>query len=106
ARPVLGDRIWEIASPEMVSLNELIDITCARLGGRKRKMHIPLALSLLIARSAEALLGRKSPITRDMILGMNESVRFDSEPTRRDLNLKTRGIREVIENLRGSAPWM
>src|SRR5882672_10486440 len=76
ARIPLGNRIWEVACPEKPTLNELIDLICGRLGAPKRKVHIPLRLSLGLASMAELVLGSRSPVTCDIILGLCESVDF------------------------------
>lgn len=89
-RRPLGDRIWEIACREPVSLDGLIDATLAGLGRSKAKIHVPLPLSMLLAGLAETILGRKSPVTRDIILGLNENVEFEVEDS-----LTTLGINPV-----------
>lgn len=78
-RPTLGNRIWEIACREQISLDGLIDATLVGLGRTKIKVHLSLALSMLLAGIAETILGRRSPITRDIILGLNENVEFNVE---------------------------
>jgi NADH dehydrogenase len=96
ARPALGDRIWEIACREPVSLDGLIDATLAKLGLPKRKLHIPLPVSLGLAGLAEAILGHRSPVTRDIILGLNENVDFDVEDSLATLGISPRTVEEAI----------
>lgn len=79
-RPSWQGQIFELASPVPVTLNQLIDQVAARLPGRRKRVHIPLGLSLMLARIAEAVLGQRSPITRDILLGLNEDVNFDTAP--------------------------
>jgi NADH dehydrogenase len=78
AREPLGNRIWEVPGPDRITLDRFIDLTGEKLGLRKRKVHIPLTASLALARIAEALLGPRSPLTRDIVHGINADVDFDA----------------------------
>jgi nucleoside-diphosphate-sugar epimerase len=96
ARPQLGSRIWEVACREAITLDGLIDATCARLGVRKYKLHIPLQVSLWLAGFAEMLLGGRAPVTRDIIRGINEDVHFDIQPALQELRIDPRSVAESI----------
>ena len=98
AREPLGGRIWEVGGPERLMLDELIDLTCAKLGLRKRKTHIPLGVSLALARAAELALGARSPITRDIVHGVNAHAALDAGPLFAELGLSCRPVGAAIEN--------
>jgi nucleoside-diphosphate-sugar epimerase len=94
---VLGNRVWEVACTEIVTLNELIDATCARLGMRKFKLHLPLGMSFILAGIMESFFGKKSPLTRDIVLGLNEDVHFNTKSSLTDLHLSPRSVLESID---------
>lgn len=83
----LGRRVWEIAPREPMSLDEMIDSVLRARGQRKKKIHLPLSLSLALAGAAEKILGSRAPVTRDIIRGMNADIDFVVEPALSELNL-------------------
>ncbi|MBY0428117.1 MAG: NAD-dependent epimerase/dehydratase family protein [Alphaproteobacteria bacterium] len=95
-KPTSGNQVWEIACKETISLNDLIDLTCSKLNISKTKVHVPLNLSLLLASIAETLLGSRSPVTQDIICGMNEDVRFNTEIACRELELSPTPLSNAI----------
>jgi NADH dehydrogenase len=95
-QPQLNQRIWEIACPNGIKLDTLIDLVLAELGLKKYKLHIPLRPSLLIAALAEGILGAQSPITRDIVLGLNQDVSFDSQSARIGLSINPRSVDAAV----------
>lgn len=90
---------YDIAGPDVISFDALIDRLAAELGMRARKVHIPFALALLGAKVVTKLLPRP-PITVSNVLGSNQDTVIDTGPARRDfgfdpLDLDT-GIKAVL----------
>ena len=95
-------RTYEIACMEDISLDALIDLVLRFKNARKLKWHIPLWFSLWLAALAEKLLGGKSPVTRDILLGLNEDIQFDSAPARQELGFAPVSIEKVLMDLQGA----
>ena len=95
-RNQLGAHLWEVACRDRLTLDQMIDMVLTELRQRKHKMHVPLGLSLLLAGMAEKILGNKLPLTKDIILGMNQDVAFDVETSCQALSLNPRSAREAI----------
>jgi len=81
------NRIYDIASQKKVILNELIDLICINGGEKKTKIHIPLGFSLFLAAMMETLLRKKAPITKDILIGLNEDVILDTDLALKELEL-------------------
>ena len=95
-RQSLGNRVWEIAGLDPLTLDDLIDAILVAQGTRKFKLHVPLRLSLALAAMAEMVLGARAPLTRDIVLGLNEHVELDSNGDSDLLNIKPTPISAAI----------
>ncbi len=89
-------RTFELASRGDVTLDRFIDIVCESLGKRKLKVHVPMAVSLLLAGLAEKIMGDRAPVTRDIIMGLNEDVEFDVDQSLRTLGLDPLDVAEAV----------
>lgn len=96
-------QILEVACRERVTFNDLIDFECEAAGLKKWKLHLPLGLSMLLAGVAESILGDKSPITRDIVAGINEPVDFDVDPALALLNLVPGSAEEAFKKAADSS---
>jgi nucleoside-diphosphate-sugar epimerase len=67
-----------LAGRDGVTLDEFVDYASQRLGLRRRKLHIPLSLSLLVARLLVAVFPRP-PISVSNVLGINQEVEVDHD---------------------------
>lgn len=89
---------YDIGGPELISFDELIDRIAACLGRSARKVHVPFALALAMARLL--VLVPRAPITVSNVLGSNQSVSIDIAPARRDLGFAPRplalGLAEAV----------
>jgi len=94
---ILDGEILELACREPVSLNQFIDEVALRLKGRRKRLHIPLAFSLVLAWLAEALLRERSPVTPDILLGLNEDVDFDVAPTLALLGIEPKPLSQALD---------
>lgn len=97
AREPLGNRIWEVAGPEPLTFDQLIDLTAAKLCMHKRKLHIPLGAALTLAWVAELLLGARAPLTRDIVHGVNENADLDPSSSWAELGLEPVPLGAAIE---------
>jgi nucleoside-diphosphate-sugar epimerase len=73
----LRNKTFEVSCKESITVDNLIDMVTALTGKRKYKIHVPLNFSIFIAQIMESLFGSKSPISKDILLGLNEDVDFD-----------------------------
>ncbi|MEW6532136.1 MAG: NAD-dependent epimerase/dehydratase family protein [Thermodesulfobacteriota bacterium] len=89
-------KIYEVSCRERITLDEFIDAVCERLDKKKIKLHIPLGLSLFMAQVAEGVMGKRSPITQDILLGMNEDVEFDVEEALKELKLEPLTVENAL----------
>jgi NADH dehydrogenase len=95
------NRIYELACREEVSLDMLIDAVLAAMGKPKPKVHIPLGVSMALARMAEILLGSRAPVNRDILLGMNEDVDFEIGDALSDLGVEPIRLEAALKDALG-----
>ncbi|MEM7828129.1 MAG: complex I NDUFA9 subunit family protein [Candidatus Aenigmatarchaeota archaeon] len=70
-RKDLNFRVFEIAGPEAITFNSMLDILCRVMGVKRLKVHIPLVLMKTVAFVFERVLSNP-PITTDQILMLEE----------------------------------
>ena len=73
----LRNKTFEVSCKESITVDDLINMVTALTGRRKYKIHVPLRFSIFIAQIMEKVFGSKSPISKDILLGLNEDVDFD-----------------------------
>lgn len=93
--------ICELAGPEETTLDQFIDAVAKTQGRSKLKLHLPLGFSLFMARLAEAILGDRSPVTRDILLGLNEDVDFQDKPCLDALDIAPLGLVQSLARVLG-----
>jgi NADH dehydrogenase len=71
-------KTFVLAGRDGVTLDEFVDLASQRLGVRRRKLHIPLSLSLLMARIMVAVF-RRPPISVSNVLGVNQETEVDHD---------------------------
>jgi NADH dehydrogenase len=91
---VSAGKIYTLAGPP-ASFDALVDGVLEQLGLRKRKVHVPAVLALLLARVVAPL--REPPITRDNVLGMTQQADHDASLARAELGFAPRPLREGLE---------
>ncbi len=82
---------YDIAGPDQLTFDALIDKLGAGIGKRRPKLHIPVGLALFIANIVAKLLP-KPPITVSNVLGSNQNTDIDIEPARRDFGFNPVGL--------------
>jgi UDP-glucose 4-epimerase len=106
--PDAAGRIYNVSDGKFHSLNEIIGAICEALGRKQPKFSVPVSLAEFLAASAEScfsVLGRRSPVTRDMVAKYIEDVAVDSSLIQRELgfvpkyDLRT-GWTETIKQMR------
>jgi NADH dehydrogenase len=80
---VLG-RTYDVLGPDRVSLNEFLGRLGAVLGVRRRLLHLPAGVSLLVARVLVRVMALP-PITIDNVLGLTSPAQVDGAAAVRDL---------------------
>lgn len=95
-------RSYDVAGPDLVSFDELVERIAAGLGVRARKLHVPLGLSLLAARAAGAVLAHP-PITVSNVLGSNQDAPIDLAPARRDFGFEPLALAAGLARVFGQA---
>lgn len=100
ARPELTHRVYTLAGPETLTMNELVDRLAAFHHTRPLKIRIPLALVRLAAMMARAV-GRDRPV-RDQIARLSVERDADTAAARRELGFSPRRLEDGLAAL--SAP--
>lgn len=106
--PDAAGRIYNVSDGKLHSLNEIVGTICEALGRRPPMCGVPVSLAQFLAKVAEncfSLLGRRSPVTRDMVAKYIEDVAVDGSLIQRELgfvpqyDLRT-GWAETIRQMR------
>lgn len=96
-------RVYNVAGPDAVSLNDLLAMISSYLGVRRAFVHLPLSLSALLVSAARAM-NKKFRFDRDMILRLSEDKVFKIDDAREDFGYAPRslseGLRLEIQELR------
>jgi NADH dehydrogenase len=88
-------KTYVLAGREPTTMNQFVDLMLAESGKRKPKLHIPVPLAMLMARTM-ALVLPNPPVTVDNILGMNQPTDYDIATARRDFGWEPRPLREGL----------
>ena len=91
------NKTYEIAGPEKLTFDQIIDTICRVMGKTRLKIHIPLPLMRPGALIAECIL-RKPPITRDQLLMLEEDNVTDNNALESVFNIKPVGFEEGIRS--------
>jgi NADH dehydrogenase len=96
--PTIG-KSYDLGGPNQITFDQLIEGISARLGLKRRKLHVPFSMALLAARILAALLPRP-PITVSNVLGSNQNTPLDIGPAKRDLGFEPldfeSGLKKVL----------
>jgi len=101
-KPVTRGQIYEVGGPESTSLDELIRECIQRQGLRRRIVHIPMRLGLLVARVLSVF--PHPPFTRSNVLGGNVAVSMDVERFFHDFDFTPRRFKQGLDDLFHSTP--
>lgn len=95
-------RTYDIGGPDSINFDDLIDRLAAAVGRRPRKVHVPFAVALAIARVVSRL--PRPPITVSNVLGSNQDTRIDIGPARRDFGFDPIGLAPGLAKVIASPP--
>ena len=93
-RPHTAGKIYTLAGPP-AAFDDVVQGVLARLGVRKRTLHVPAPAALLLARALERM--PSAPITRDNVLGITQEADHDSSLARAELGFSPRPLREGLD---------
>jgi len=79
-------RTYDVLGPDRVTFDDLLRRLAARLGIRRRLVHLPAAPLLLAARALGRVMA-SPPVTVDHVLGLTAPARVDGAAARRDFTL-------------------
>lgn len=89
--PASVGRVYDLAGPERLTFNQVLDIILAATGRRRLKLHVPLpfarALAAVLEAAFPALLRRPPPLNRDQLLMLQEDNIGDPAPADREFGL-------------------
>lgn len=90
---------YDVAGPEPVTINELIDLVARAQGTRTRPLHVPAGIALLGARVMGRLM-EHPPANIDQVMAFLQNTEVDISPTMRDFSWQPRpleqGLRETF----------
>lgn len=101
--PGTAGRAYDIAGPDEIRFDDLMDRLGGELGFRPRKFHVPFRVALLAARVAATILSRP-PITVSNVLGSNQNTSIDIGPARRDFGFDPLDLETGIKVVLGKIP--
>ncbi|MBE2212768.1 MAG: NAD(P)H-binding protein [Opitutaceae bacterium] len=93
---------YDIAGPDLLPFDALIDQIAAHLGRRRPTFHLPLALALPAVRILRTLWPR-APISVSNVLGSTQDTAIDPAPALRDLAFAPRPLARGLHEVFGSA---
>lgn len=89
--PASVGRVYDLAGPERLTFNQVLDAILAAQGRRRLKLHLPLPLArvpaALLERLFPALLRRPPPLNRDQLLMLAEDNIGEPAAADRDFGL-------------------
>lgn len=101
ATPATIGRCYDLAGPDAVTLDELLDRIAAQCGRPCRKVHLPFGVALFVARMATRLLPR-SPISVSNVLGSNQFIPIDLVPAKRDFDFTPMSLDDGLRSMPGN----
>jgi uncharacterized protein YbjT (DUF2867 family) len=94
---------YNVSGAQRLTYNDVVDTTCAALGRRVRKLHLPVK-PIVAALSTLERTKLRLPIKAEQILRLNENKAFNHDAAARDFNYQplsfAEGMRLEIEEMR------
>jgi NADH dehydrogenase len=94
-------RKYDLGGPHQLTFDELIDAVAQRVGRTPLVLHVPLRVSLLIARLLRLVLQRP-PITISNVLGSNQNTHIDITQAHVDFGFNPREFRVSLMEILGT----
>lgn len=93
--PATVKKSYDIGGRCALTYNELIDVTARKLGKKVVKVHLPMGLSVWLARAARV--AGKFPISEEQILRLNENKDVDISEATKDLGYRPLSFPDGVE---------
>lgn len=93
--PTAIGKAYNLSGAHPLTYNQVVEQACEALGVKRMRLHVPLSLSLAVARLAEKLPVR-FPVKEEQILRLNENKDFDHAEAQRDFGFTPRAFAEGI----------
>lgn len=88
---------YDIGGPDLLSFDQLADKILEAKGLKRRHVHIPIAIAMMLARLFTLL--HKPIITRSNVLGAAVDVPMDLAPFERDFRMRPRRLEDGLREL-------
>lgn len=99
--PSARDRTYDVSGATALAFRELVDAILRAQGRRRLRVHAPLWACHLAARVLAPLLGPRSFLTPEALLGLNEDADRDHGELARDLGFRPRTLESGLAQLFG-----
>lgn len=93
--PATAGKTYELGGAEAVTLNEFVDAVAQALGKKPLKLHLPVWLCALLARTS-AWVMKNPPLTLDNVVGLLQMRACDNGLAERDLRYQPLGLQEGL----------
>jgi NADH dehydrogenase len=99
--PGAHDRTYDVSGATALAFRELVDAILRAQGRRRLRVHAPLWACRLAARILAPLLGPRSFLTPEALLGLNEDATLDHGELTRDVGFRPRTLESGLAELYG-----
>lgn len=99
--PSVYDRTYDVSGATALPFRELVDAILRAQGRRRLRVHAPLWACQLAARVLAPLLGPRSFLTPEALLGLNEDAARDHGELTRDVGFRPRTLEAGLAQLFG-----
>jgi nucleoside-diphosphate-sugar epimerase len=99
--PSAYDRTYDVSGATALAFRELVDAILRAQGRRRLRVHAPLWACRLAARALAPLLGPRSFLTPEALLGLNEDAALDHGELTRDFGFRPRTLESGLAQLFG-----
>lgn len=96
-------KIYDLGGPDQISFDSFINLICAEMDIRRPKVHIPLSLSMVVAKVLTKIMSRP-PITVSNILGSNQDTEIDIAPAQKDFGFNPISFKEGLKVVLNAIP--
>ena len=99
--PRAYERTYDVSGATALAFRELVDAILRAQGRRRLRVHAPLWVCRLAARALAPLLGPRSFLTPEALLGLNEDAARDHGELTRDFGFRPRPLESGLAQLFG-----
>ena len=88
-------KLYDIGGASVVTFNEFLDLIGEAAGARPRKIHLPVPIALMIARTLKLLL-KNPPLNPDQVMSSHQHADVDNTRLTQELGVKPIGLKEGL----------